>query len=864
MKKKILLLITTSLVTSLSVGAMIFISNTNNSFNTLASEKPSSLDCSYYFNEENGYTSIHDINEALYNGESVSSDTKTWGTVTCAFQNGNSTVQQYYIQSTDKYGNSAALSLYKVDVTEEINVGNVVTISNGSYKLYNGLPEVEAPTYTIDYQSNPNDVEVLETDSSYWNKSSLEEKKEIGKLGPIKVSVNNVELTAIGDYQTTGIFNDNLTYLNYYRSLSNTNDIYSTFHDLENKHVDVIGYSTLFANSNNFTNSSKLEMFIRDPNDISEHSVELSYISVENPIVAYFEGDNFETPKVVAYYDNGSSSVVTSQSSFSGYDMYLAGNQVVTVTYMGLTTSYNIVVEEIVLDHIEVYPTATSFYVGDSFDFDGSVKAIYNNGTIEDVTALVSYSGYNMSIAGNQLVTATYEDKTDSYYIEVIDVKLDSIIVSNANTVFDIGDEFEFSGSVTANLNNKDSFDVTNECSFSGFDSSTSGYQEITVSYTYLGVTKYDYYDVYITPVTMNTMTIDSIYISSSYSTGNYGVDGDFEYYRAINKSVYNSFVKLLPFTNTEYVESLPGALYNINPISDIKSIELTYYTSDSGDKPYISFGENNYDDGTIEFNFSSSLTTQTFDLSSYDVNYFKICSGDSTLFLNKIEITYSGNTTPHGNSFIIKKDTCYRINPTIYEGTLVPGETSVTVPIDISFDENTKKYAVLEEKTYTYYTYDYVSNHTECINDAAMITPVDVSNYYTIFGEWPANYALKKTYVSDVFGNMSRQVSEYTKTDGYSTAVPYRNQPGGYKPLYYEFDIAVNDSYYSSTRGVARVIGWKYGFTCYDTYPVCIYTDDHYATFLEFNNYGGFATRFNAERNISGHTIPNMVTLIK
>ena len=54
----------------------------------------------------------------------------------------------------------------------------------------------------------------------------------------------------------------------------------------------------------------------------------------------------------------------------------------------------------------------------------------------------------------------------------------------------------------------------------------------------------------------------------------------------------------------------------------------------------------------------------------------------------------------------------------------------------------------------------------------------------------------------------------------------------------------------------MGRVVIWEYGFSCYtdgtSIAPVCVYTDDHYATFQEYNCMGGFAHRFNGERTVT------------
>ena len=68
------------------------------------------------------------------------------------------------------------------------------------------------------------------------------------------------------------------------------------------------------------------------------------------------------------------------------------------------------------------YPT--SFYTGDTFSHDGmTVTATYDDTTTADVTSSATFSGYNMSTAGNQTVTVSYTEggvtKTATYGITV-------------------------------------------------------------------------------------------------------------------------------------------------------------------------------------------------------------------------------------------------------------------------------------------------------------------------------------------------------------------------------------------------------------------------------------------------------------
>ena len=72
-----------------------------------------------------------------------------------------------------------------------------------------------------------------------------------------------------------------------------------------------------------------------------------------------------------------------------------------------------------VLSSIAVSGQTTSFNVGDDFVFGGIVTATYSDNSTADVTSSASFTGYNMTSAGEQTVTVTYEEKTATYKITV-------------------------------------------------------------------------------------------------------------------------------------------------------------------------------------------------------------------------------------------------------------------------------------------------------------------------------------------------------------------------------------------------------------------------------------------------------------
>ena len=61
----------------------------------------------------------------------------------------------------------------------------------------------------------------------------------------------------------------------------------------------------------------------------------------------------------------------------------------------------------------------TEFTQDDEFSFGGIVTAIYDDGTTKDVTNSATFSGYDMSVVGNQTVTVTYDEVDASYEITI-------------------------------------------------------------------------------------------------------------------------------------------------------------------------------------------------------------------------------------------------------------------------------------------------------------------------------------------------------------------------------------------------------------------------------------------------------------
>ena len=153
----------------------------------------------------------------------------------------------------------------------------------------------------------------------------------------------------------------------------------------------------------------------------------LSSITISGYTTSLVEGDVFSFGGIVtAHYSDSSSDNVTSDASFSGYNMIILGSQTVTVsyTYKGVTkeASYSLTINQGTLSSISVSGTTTNYIKNYVFSFDGTCTATFANGYQKVVTP-TSVTSPDMSTAGNKTITVsfTYNNKTvtTSYEITV-------------------------------------------------------------------------------------------------------------------------------------------------------------------------------------------------------------------------------------------------------------------------------------------------------------------------------------------------------------------------------------------------------------------------------------------------------------
>ena len=329
-----------------------------------------------------------------------------------------------------------------------------------------------------------------------------------------------------------------------------------------------------------------------------------------------------------------------------------------------------------------------------------------------------------------------------------------------------------------------------------------------------------------------------SLETSGKYNSGNYGTTSlsgfTLDYYRTVDTEDGNA-IKLLGSAFKYLDGGLPGSLTNVSPIYDIRRIKINFTASDG-----LQLRTYNDVSKPSVINLGKSGSNREVKIAEGTCFFaFECKTGDATIL--NAQIGYSGKSTSYKKTYSYSET---RAANRTYDQELVDGVTKVTLP-----DASGKN------KEYTYYSTSYaVANLTPAQIEAnSYLDIVDVCNYIQAFKAFPINYLDESDlslYRSD-FGSKIREVSEYYRTNGYVNAVPCRNK-GASNFVYYELDVDLDGSYSTRNRGTGRIVTWLEGFTCYELGPVSVYTDDHYATFQEYNNKGGFSPRFNAQMDIA------------
>ena len=246
------------------------------------------------------------------------------------------------------------------------------------------------------------------------------------------------------------------------------------------------------TNTNNGSSTSVLSPTIQ----VSVSEPVLSSISVNAMPTAreYKVGDTLNTAglEIVAKYSNGTSMIVSSGFEVSPTTLNSAGTQNITVSYMGKTCTFPVLVAEAeqVVESILIVsePTKREYTVGEWLDTSGMKLRIQTNKGSFDVTTGFSCTPSMLDKEGTQTITVNYGSKSTAFTVKVLpaEEKIESISVKSMPTKlsYSAGDRLDTSGMVLeVTMNTGKTEEVRAGFSCTPMLLEKEGRQQITVSY---------------------------------------------------------------------------------------------------------------------------------------------------------------------------------------------------------------------------------------------------------------------------------------------------------------------------------------------------------------------------------------------
>jgi len=304
-------------------------------------------------------------------------------------------------------------------------------------------------------------------------------------------------------------------------------------------------------------------------------------------------------------------------------------------------------------------PDKTTYYQKELFDKTGlKISGTTSTGETVSVTDY-ELSGFDSSSAGTKAITVTASGKTTTFEIIVSEASITAISVTTmpTKTNYHIGKEFDSTGIViTASASDGNVIDVTKDCTYSGFDSSSPKQCEITVHYGSFACT----FEVAIMqPEEINGMS----YVGASYFVGD-------------TTDIAVSYIVVVYSDGSEKVTSGFTVENKVLAEAGTVTINVNYFgiTDDTikvnvYDSFLVHIGSPNYEDVTAEFNLDTNTlsVSGTGKIKILHENSENIIVPDS-LFKRCVKITFSDGITEitGGFGYQFESLTCIELGNTI------------------------------------------------------------------------------------------------------------------------------------------------------------------------------------------------------
>ena len=149
--------------------------------------------------------------------------------------------------------------------------------------------------------------------------------------------------------------------------------------------------------------------------------------------------------------ESGAKEIINMTSSMvSGYNSKTIGNQILTVTYEGITQQFSVNVKDYITKLKVIPPTKTKYEYGEDIDLTGGkVSLVTASGKIEETVDLTAsmISGFESKKEGTQNINVSYKGFDSSFNINVKDtIKAISMASMPNKTSYKYGEDIDVTG----------------------------------------------------------------------------------------------------------------------------------------------------------------------------------------------------------------------------------------------------------------------------------------------------------------------------------------------------------------------------------------------------------------------------------
>jgi len=261
-----------------------------------------------------------------------------------------------------------------------------------------------------------------------------------------------------------------------------------------------VGINKLDVYYENLSTTFEVEIISREISSIS-----VATLPTQTQYKQNVENLNLKGGQINLLYNDGSKLLLGMTDlniTASGFDNTKPGKNIITLTYAGKSTTFEIEILPKQLEKIEVSQAPTkNKYIKSQEKLDlsgGKIKLIYSDKsttTIDMSNANVKVTGFNNAKLGKNTITLTYSGKSTTFEVEIIDGKTNQIRIDTPpkKTKYILNQEkLDLTGGKLEVIynNNKEIIDLTNpEIKVENFNNTSVGKNTLTITYKNLKTT---------------------------------------------------------------------------------------------------------------------------------------------------------------------------------------------------------------------------------------------------------------------------------------------------------------------------------------------------------------------------------------